>query len=111
DEHAGPDFGDAAVAHQDRALGVLPGGGIEQAGVLEQGRSHWFFAHGSFWLVTSASSTAMRTATPISTCSRISDREMSSATSESISTPRFIGPGCMISASGLAARSLSSSRP
>ena len=49
----------------------------------------------------SASSTAMRTATPISTCSRISDCAPS-ATIESISTPRFIGPGCMTSASGLA---------
>src|SRR5262249_15618475 len=49
----------------------------------------------------SASSTAMRTATPISTCSRISEWAPS-ATSESISTPRFIGPGCITSASGLA---------
>ena len=49
----------------------------------------------------SASSTAMRTATPISTCSRISDCAPS-ATSESISTPRFIGPGCITSAPGLA---------
>ena len=44
----------------------------------------------------------MRTATPISTCWRIRLRSMSSATSLPISTPRFIGPGCMISASGLA---------
>src|SRR3546814_19608528 len=36
DEHAGPDLGDAAVAHQDRALDVKPGGGTEQAGVLER---------------------------------------------------------------------------
>ena len=49
----------------------------------------------------SASSTAIRTATPISTCSRISDCAPS-ATSESISTPRFIGPGCMTNAPGLA---------
>jgi hypothetical protein len=49
----------------------------------------------------SASSTAMRTATPISTCSRISDWAPS-ATMLSISTPRFIGPGCITSASGLA---------
>ena len=45
---------------------------------------------------------AMRTATPISTCWRIRLRSISSATSLPISTPRFIGPGCMISASGLA---------
>ena len=37
----------------------------------------------------------MRTATPISTCSRITLRAGSSATALSISTPRFIGPGCM----------------
>ena len=46
-------------------------------------------------------STAMRTATPISTCSRMTDCAPS-ATIESISTPRFIGPGCITSASGLA---------
>src|SRR6056297_1383843 len=45
---------------------------------------------------------AMRTATPISTCSWITLRLMSSAISPSISTPRFIGPGCMTMASGLA---------
>ena len=49
----------------------------------------------------SASSTAMRTATPISTWSRMTLREWS-AIGEAISTPRFMGPGCMISASGLA---------
>ncbi len=43
----------------------------------------------------------MRTATPIATCSVIADCGPS-ATSESISTPRFIGPGCMTSAPGLA---------
>ena len=48
-----------------------------------------------------ASSTAMRTATPISTCSRMSDCAPS-ATAVSISTPRFMGPGCMTSAPGLA---------
>ena len=53
----------------------------------------------------------MRTATPISTCSWMTERSRSSATSESISTPRFIGPGCMISASGLATLSFSWSRP
>ena len=52
-------------------------------------------------LRASASSTAIRTATPISTCSRISDCAPS-ATIELISTPRFIGPGCITSASGLA---------
>ncbi len=53
----------------------------------------------------------MRTATPISTCSRITLRSGSSATALSISTPRFIGPGCITSASGLARPSFSASRP
>ena len=64
-------------------------------------RRHWF----GRWRA-SACSTAMRTATPISTCSRITLRA-SSATLESISTPRFIGPGCMTRASGLARASFS----
>jgi len=54
-----------------------------------------------------ASSTAMRTATPISTCSRMRLLLTSSATRLSISTPRFIGPGCITSASGLAKLSFS----
>ena len=57
-----------------------------------------------------ASSTAMRTATPISTWSRMTLREWS-AMVDAISTPRFMGPGCMISASGLARASFSWSRP
>src|SRR4029078_11571911 len=48
-----------------------------------------------------ASRTAMRTATPISTCSRINDCAPS-ATIESISTPRFIGPGGMTMSRGFA---------
>ena len=38
--------------------------------------------------------TAMRTLTPLATCSTIVDRA-ESATSAAISTPRFIGPGCI----------------
>ncbi len=40
----------------------------------------------------------MRTATPFVTCSVMTDAGPS-ATSAAISTPRFIGPGCMTSAS------------
>ncbi len=47
-------------------------------------------------------STAMRTATPISTWSWITERVRSSAIAPSISTPRFMGPGCMTMASALA---------
>src|SRR5437868_1815109 len=45
-------------------------------------------------------STAIRTARPLVTCSRITERTLS-AMSLLISTPRLIGPGCMIRASGL----------
>ena len=41
----------------------------------------------------------MRTAMPLVTCSRMTERP-ESASSESISTPRLIGPGCMISTCG-----------
>ena len=54
---------------------------------------------------------AILTATPISTWSWITERVMSSARSPSISTPRFIGPGCITMASGLAQASFSASRP
>src|SRR3546814_4020372 len=43
---------------------------------------------------------AIRTATPISTCSVIAECSGWSATFDAISTPRFIGPGCITSASG-----------
>ena len=50
----------------------------------------------------------MRTATPLATCAVMTDAGPS-ATSAAISTPRFIGPGCMTRASGCrrAARSRS----
>ena len=54
--------------------------------------------------------TAMRTAMPNVTCGRITLRSPS-ATAESISTPRFIGPGCITIASGLASASLSNVNP
>jgi ATP-binding cassette subfamily F protein uup len=54
--------------------------------------------------------TAMRTAMPKVTCGRITACAPS-ATAESISTPRFIGPGCSTMASGLASASFSGVRP
>ena len=54
--------------------------------------------------------TAIRTAMPNVTCGRITERAPS-ATAESISTPRFIGPGCMTIASGFASASFSGVRP
>src|SRR5204862_1784476 len=54
--------------------------------------------------------TAMRTAMPKVTCGRITECGPS-ATDESISTPRFIGPGCMTMASLCARASFSAVRP
>src|SRR5581483_9170179 len=107
-------FADQPVGDQDVAGAVEIARRIDNACVGEQDRAtvsehrHCCYAFGR--LRASASSTAMRTATPISTCSRISDCAPS-ATMESISTPRFIGPGCITSASGLAKASFFWSRP
>src|SRR5215470_1338731 len=54
--------------------------------------------------------TAIRTAMPNVTCGRITECGPS-ATDESISIPRFIGPGCITIASGLATASLSGVNP
>ena len=54
--------------------------------------------------------TAMRTAIPKVTCGRMTDC-VPSATLESISTPRFIGPGCITMASLFASASRSCVRP
>ena len=54
--------------------------------------------------------TAMRTAIPNVTCGRMTACGPS-ATAESISTPRFMGPGCMTMASGAARASFSGVRP
>ncbi len=58
----------------------------------------------------SIESTAIRTAMPKVTCDRITAWPPS-ATAESISTPRFIGPGCMTIASGFAYASFSGVSP
>ena len=99
-------FADDAVGDQQVADDIEVARRIDDPGVGEQDRAavrqHFATSCQAFGrLRDKASSTAMRMATPISTCSRISDCAPS-ATIESISTPRFIGPGCMTSASGLA---------
>src|SRR4029077_10955992 len=103
-EEARSDIGDSAVLHQKAALDVQLRSRIDQARIAERDP----FRHGALrpsraMPRESASSTAMRMATPISTCSWMTLTSMSSATAESISTSRFIGPGCMTSAPGLAA--------
>ena len=52
----------------------------------------------------------MRTTIPLVTCCKITDC-FESATSESISTPRLIGPGCMMIASGFSHLTRSLLRP
>src|SRR6266702_3627082 len=93
---------DAALVRLRVAGGRLLGhlGGIE-------GRQLGF-RHGQFparMLIT-----AMRTAMPKVTCGSITECGPS-ATEESISTPRFIGPGCMTMASGLARASFCGVKP
>src|SRR6185295_20323435 len=100
-------IGDQPAPDEKAARLVLARGRIDQArveedrplfaarAVLAHHRAHQWL--GSWRAI--ASSTAMRTATPISTWSRMTLREWS-AMVEAISTPRFMGPGCMISASG-----------
>ena len=95
-------LGDDAVLDQHGAGMIGAGGRIQDAGVFNQRCSGGHGgAHGSFLAGSSASSTAMRTATPISTWSVMTEAGPS-AMAGSISTPRFIGPGCMTMASGLA---------
>ncbi len=105
-EQTRADIGDAAVLDQEPAAHVEVCRRIDQARVAE---GDALAAHAR--PRASASSTAMRIATPISTCSWMRLTSRSSATVELISTPRFIGPGCITSAPGLASASFSRSRP
>jgi hypothetical protein len=61
------------------------------------------FARGHFFsmVFTTSSKSAMRTATPFVTCSTMTELDPS-ARLDSISMPRFIGPGCMTIAAGAA---------
>ena len=68
-------FHDHAVLDQDAAFRIEPGGGINDARVVDGCASgHRAVAPASGAFFASVSSTAMRTATPISTCSVISER-------------------------------------
>src|SRR5207249_2863281 len=108
--------GDAAVLDQHGSGRVQVAARVHRPAALEQQRCrHQSVPPAAGPLAASASSglppasrysTAMRTATPFVTWSRMT-LWGPSATRESISTPRFIGPGCMtVSARGaLASRS------
>ena len=89
-----PTCGDPVAVDQDVERAVDPVGRIDDAPALKQ------LLHVRLRR-PAGSSTAIRTATPLATWSRITEYGPS-ATSEAISTPRFIGPGCMIITSGLA---------
>src|SRR5205085_7773660 len=94
-------LGDLAVGDEHVADAVTSAGGIDDPAVLDVD-AHQFPAT---MLIT-----AMRTAMPKVTCGRITECGPS-ATDESISTPRFMGPGCMTMASGRASASFSRLRP
>ena len=104
-EQTRADIGDLAVFHQQAAAHIHAAGRINQAGIPEGNPAVHAIPRDS------ASRMAMRMATPISTCSEIRLTTTSSAMSDAISTPRFMGPGCMTSAPGLAMASLARSRP
>src|SRR2546430_1312093 len=82
---------------------------VDHAAVLDQECAH---VATSLWPLPpeQRNNTAMRTARPLVTCSRITDRSLS-AISLSISTPRLIGPGCMMRTSGLVRAKRSLFRP
>ena len=101
---------DLAALDDDGAGLVETARRVDDAGVAEDRRRSCAAPLGLRRGSSSASITAMRTATPISTCSWMTLCGPS-AISEAISTPRFIGPGCMTSASSLAAFSFSASSP
>src|SRR5213079_3161376 len=93
---------DLAVLDQQVGRAVQVPAGVDHPAALEQEGPHHSGAAAR--LAASASSgrppasrysTAIRTATPFVTWSRITLCGPS-ATRESISTPRFMGPGCMI---------------
>jgi hypothetical protein len=89
------------VSDENVADAVLAAGWIDDPSVLDV-KTHQ--------LPATMLITAMRTAMPKVTCGRITECGPS-ATVESISTPRFIGPGCMTIASRFASASFSAVRP
>src|SRR6185437_14374829 len=103
------DGGDSSGGDEQRRVAVDAMSRVDQASIPDL-----YIARGLFGRVgqlpASMLITAIRTAMPNVTCGRITEWAPS-ATAESISTPRFIGPGCMTIASGLASASFSIVRP
>src|ERR1700733_4095644 len=99
------DSDDAFVCNPHIANRVEAAGGVHHAAITNNQ-----FRHSSDQFPRIRSSTAMRTAIPFSTWFKMTER-CESATSEEISRPRLIGPGCITIASGLAALICSSRSP
>ena len=93
---AGPGFGDAPVAEQQVERRVDAVAGVDQAAAADQDRCR----HSP--PLASRKRTAMRIASPAETCASIR-LCAPCATSGAISTPSFIGPGCITTACGAAA--------
>ncbi|CFL85914.1 Uncharacterised protein [Bordetella pertussis] len=99
------DGGDAAVRQVKVGAGVGAAGRIDQPAAGDAYRAH---RHGR--TPATRLMAAMRTAMPNVTWSSITAWPLS-ATSEAISTPRFIGPGCITMASGRASARRACVRP
>ena len=99
----------AAVQQMEILVGIHAIGGIDDAAAGDGQRVHAVIARAGARPSTSAM-TAIRTAIPLVTCSRITDCGPS-ATAEAISTLRLMGPGCMTMASGRASLSRAVSTP
>ena len=91
------DLGHAAVLEQNVLGGIDAGGRIDEVATANHECRH---ARPPCWSAVSArSTTAMRMATPLCTCSRMADCGPS-ATPAVISRPRMMGPGCSTSGRG-----------
>src|SRR5688572_9682102 len=102
--------GAAGCFHPDDVLLAVESPLVEDPRFFEEDRPAVLRGHSEVTRSITVSSTAMRTATPLRTCSRMTDCGPS-ATSEEISMPRFMGCGCITMASGLATASRSGVSP
>src|SRR5258706_201828 len=89
------DLSDAAVPHQQVLQCIQIMGGIDHAAAADQ---QWLGLNFHDCTSSARAKIAMRTVTPLATCSRIRERPLS-AISPVISIPRTMGPGCITSAS------------
>src|SRR6266850_2926442 len=97
------DFGHAPVAQQHVEQGIGLARRIDDAAPANQKRTVPLQTAVHHAAPKARAKTAMRTASPLCTCSRITDCGPS-ATSEVSSMPRITGPGCITNASRFAIR-------